>query len=184
MIWIDYTIISLILISAIMGLLRGFTKEFIALGTWVTSTWVASTFNQKLVDALQPVLQNDFVKNNLAIIQHHSAQVFIAFVFLFMATFVLGRLLGYLSSTFINTVGLTIPDRLAGMIFGAGRGLITVLIALMLAELIPAELMPDSQNTWQESFVVAYFQPWIAWLHDYMGSGETDFMLLKYIPSD
>lgn len=168
MIWIDYVIISLVLISAMTGLFRGLTKEFFALSTWVTAVWIALTFDQAFADVLNHVFKNDLIVQHAPrIIQHSSVQVFIAFALLFMATFVLGRLLSYLLGEIIKTVGLTVPDRLAGMIFGTGRGLITVLVVVMLAEFLPIP-----KNTWwQTSFLIPYFKAGAVWLYDYIPSG-------------
>jgi len=37
---VDYVVISIIAISAIMGLLRGFIKEAFALVLWMVAVWV------------------------------------------------------------------------------------------------------------------------------------------------
>ena len=44
MIWIDFAIIGIILISAFISLIRGFVREALSLVGWVVSFWVALTF--------------------------------------------------------------------------------------------------------------------------------------------
>lgn len=46
--WIDVVIISLIALSAILSLFRGFVKEALALVTWLVALWVAMAFYEEL----------------------------------------------------------------------------------------------------------------------------------------
>ena len=46
--WIDVVIISLVVLSAILSLFRGFVKEALALITWLVALWVAMAFYEEL----------------------------------------------------------------------------------------------------------------------------------------
>ncbi|MGH8402328.1 MAG: CvpA family protein, partial [Gammaproteobacteria bacterium] len=44
MIWVDYLILVIIVVSALISLLRGFLREIVSLITWVVGFWVALRF--------------------------------------------------------------------------------------------------------------------------------------------
>lgn len=46
LIWVDYVILGIIAISAIIGLFRGFVKEAFSLGGWVVAIIIGIRFNQ------------------------------------------------------------------------------------------------------------------------------------------
>jgi len=48
MLWIDYVIIGIIALSAIISIVRGFVKEVLSLAAWILAFWVALTFSPQL----------------------------------------------------------------------------------------------------------------------------------------
>ena len=134
MIWIDYSIIGIILISAVIGLFRGFIKESFSLAIWAVAIWIGLTFSRSFSVFI------DFIKSP-------SARIIVAFVILFIITLILGALISYLLGELVKKTGLSGSDRFAGMIFGIARGLIVVSIIVMLAGLTP---LPEDP-WWKES---------------------------------
>lgn len=160
MIWIDYAIIGLILISSIIGLFRGFIREAFSLVLWGTAFWVGLTFSREFSGLLE------------GIISYPSARIATAFAILFFITLILGALISYLLSELVKKTGLTGSDRFAGMIFGITRGLIVVSIIIMLAGLTP---LPED-SWWKESTLIPPFQSLAIWLHDHMPSGLAGYV--------
>lgn len=160
MIWIDYSIIGMILISSIIGLFRGFIKEAFSLIIWVFAIWVGLTFGQEFSHFLE------------GIISVPSLRISAAFGILFIITLILGALVNYLLSELVKKTGLTGSDRFAGMIFGIGRGLVVISIAVMLAGLTP---LPEDP-WWKESTLIPPFQSLAVWFRDHLPAGVTDYM--------
>ncbi|MCK4842267.1 MAG: CvpA family protein [Methylococcales bacterium] len=152
MIWIDYTIIGLILISSVIGFLRGFIKEAFSLVIWIVAIWVGLTFSREFSTFLE------------GLINYPSARIAIAFAILFFVTLILGALISYLLGELVKQTGLTGSDRFAGMIFGIARGLIVVAIFIMLAGLTP---LPEDP-WWKESVLIPPFQAIAIWLRDHI----------------
>jgi len=147
MFWIDYLIIGIILLSAIISVVRGFVKEVLSLLAWIVAFWVALSFSQQL-----SVLLTHYVDTP-------SLRIFIAFTALFVITLVLGALVNHLISTVVAKTGLTGTDRSLGVIFGLLRGIAIVTLMLMLAATTP---MPED-SWWQNSLLIGYFENLVIW---------------------
>lgn len=160
MIWIDYTIIGLILISSIIGLFRGIIREAFSLFSWVFASWVALTFSRDF---------SSFLDNLISI---PSARIAIAFAILFIGTLILGAIIMFLLGELVKKTGLTGSDRFAGMIFGIGRGLVVVAMIVMLAGLTP---LPED-SWWKESVLIPPFQALAVWLRDHIPSGLAGYV--------
>ena len=147
MIWVDYIILGIIGISALISLARGFVREAFSLAAWVLAFWVAWSFFRDLSPHL------DWFKTP-------SVRLAISFVILFLVTLMLGGLVNFLIGQLVDKTGLGGMDRLLGMLFGAVRGVILVVILVILAGLTP---LPNDP-WWQQSQLIVYFQELAIWL--------------------
>ncbi|CAD6876577.1 CvpA family protein [Methylomonas fluvii] len=160
LLWVDYVVISIILISAIMGLMRGFIKEAFALVLWMVAVWVATQYCRDVSVLLQST------------ISYPSARIAAAFALLFFATLILGSLISFLLSQLIEKTGLTGSDRLLGMLFGIARGAVLVSLLVMLAGLTP---LPEDP-WWKQSLLIPPFQALAVWLKTHMPTGLADYI--------
>ena len=55
MIWVDYAILGIITLSAMISLIRGFIKEAISLAIWVAAFFISSFFYEHLAAFLTPM---------------------------------------------------------------------------------------------------------------------------------
>jgi len=163
MIWIDYAIIGLISISLIIGLFRGLVREALALVTWGLAFWVGLTFSSPFANLLKSAITIE------------SARIAVAFAVLFFLTLIVGAIINHLLSALIRKTGLTGTDRLAGLLFGIGRGAIIVVILVMLAGLTP---LPDS-SWWKESQLIPHFQSLAVWLQTNMPDSMAGYLKYK-----
>jgi len=147
MIWIDFVILGIIGLSAVISLMRGFVREALSLAVWVLAFWVAWTFFRKLA------LQLDWFTVP-------SVRLGAAFLILFIAPLMLGALVNFLMGQLVDKTGLSGTDRLIGILFGAARGAILVAILVLLAGLTPFPNDP----WWKESQLIGYFQELAIWL--------------------
>ena len=160
MIWIDYAIIGLISISLIIGLFRGLIREAFALVTWGVAAWVG--FNFCLPFAI-------FLESSIS---DTNTRIATAFILLFILTLIVGALINKLLGALIKKTGLTGTDRLAGLVFGLGRGVIIIILLVMLAGLTP---VPES-SWWRESQLLPHFQILAVWLKTHIPDGIADYL--------
>ena len=142
MIWVDFAIIGIIALSAVIGLARGFIREVLSLAIWVVAVFAAWTFHRPLAEQLTPWLSTP------------SVRIGVAFIILVLVVLILGAILGQILTTLIEKTGLTGTDRLLGVVFGAARGALLVAVLVYLAALTP---MPED-TWWKESQLIGHFQ--------------------------
>lgn len=160
LIWVDYAIITLICISSIIGLLRGFIKEAFSLILWMAAVWVGLNFSRALSVFFE------------AHITYPSARIAAAFAVLFFLTLILGGVVSFLLSALIEKTGLSGSDRFVGMIFGIARGMVVVSLVIMLAGLTP---LPEDP-WWKESTLIPPFQSLAVWLREQIPSGVAGYL--------
>ncbi|WPO98719.1 CvpA family protein [Pseudomonas sp. HR96] len=139
--WVDWAIIAIIAISALISLSRGFVKEALSLVTWIVAGAVAWMFG----GGLAPYFDN--------YIQTPSARVIAGCAVLFVATLLVGALVNYLIGELIRVTGLSGTDRFLGMVFGAARGGLLVVVAAGLLSLGPVQ----QDLWWQQSALLPKF---------------------------
>lgn len=152
--WIDVVIISLVVLSAILSLFRGFVKEALALITWLVALWVAMAFYEELATWLSQWIAVP------------SAQKVTAFALLFICVLLLGAMVNYLAGKLVDKTGLTGTDKMLGVVFGIARGAVIVAILVLLAGLTPVPQDP----WWQESQFLGYFEQLAMWMRDFLPS--------------
>jgi membrane protein required for colicin V production len=150
MIWIDYGILGLIGISALVGLIRGLIREVFSLALWGVAVWLGLSFARDFsgrLDQLIPV---------------PSLRMAAAFALIFIGTLLLGGLLGYLLGKLVEGTGLSGTDRLAGLLFGVARGGLIVAVLVFLGGMTPLPQDP----WWKQSTLIPPFQSLAVWLRD------------------
>jgi membrane protein required for colicin V production len=140
--WVDFALVGIVALSALMSLLRGFVREALALAGWVAAVWIAFTFTP---DAAVLLTEHVSVP---------SVRMGIAFVVLFVATLMVSGLVVYLVGLLVDKTGLSGTDRMFGMVFGVARGFIIAAILVMLAGLTPMPRDP----WWRASVLLPHFQ--------------------------
>jgi len=147
MIWVDYVIIGIIGLSALISLVRGFMREALSLVVWILAFWIAWTFFRELAQ-------------HLTWFSVPSVRLGVALAVLFLVTLMVGGLVNFLVEQLVDRTGLTGTDRLIGMLFGAARGILLVTLLILLAGLTP---LPDDP-WWKSSQLIGYFQELAVWL--------------------
>ena len=138
---VDWAIIAVIAVSALISLTRGFVKEALSLLTWVIAGLVAWMFGGALADLLTGYIDTP------------SIRVITACGILFVLTLILGGLINYLIGQLVLVTGLTGTDRFLGMVFGAARGALLVVVVVGLLSL--ARVQADVW--WRESSLIPHF---------------------------
>jgi len=148
--WLDYVLIGIIMVSALISLFRGFVREAFSLALWILAFWVSWSFFRDLEIHFQSLIDSPTVRLG------------IAFGGLMLVSLLVGGMVNYLLIQLIERTGMTGTDRFVGMIFGAARGILVVAVLVLLAGLTT---LPQ-EGWWQESRLLPYFQELAFWLRD------------------
>ncbi|UYM16413.1 CvpA family protein [Endozoicomonas euniceicola] len=139
--WIDWIITAIIIVSALISLKRGFFKEVLSLVTWIAALFIAWSFGGSL-----SLYLNDFIETP-------SLRLIAGSVLLFMATLLVGGLVNKIFATLVQATGLTGTDRFLGMVFGALRGCLLVILLVGLMSFAPLE----NDLAWKNSVLLPHF---------------------------
>jgi len=149
---LDYAIVTVLVISSLLSLMRGFVREAISLVVWVFAGGLALTFSPRLSLQLMDYITVE------------SLRTAAAFVMIFVAVVILGSIVGYLLGTILKQSGLSGTDRIAGLIFGFLRGLLIIAVFVMLGGITTLHKAP----WWLESKLVPFIEPTAVWLRDFL----------------
>jgi membrane protein required for colicin V production len=135
--WIDYVIIAVVVLSILLGALRGLVREFLSLAGWVLaavlSLWFGADAAQSLPADWSPV-----------------ARLALASVLIFVATVFAAGLLASVLGRLLKAAGLGGTDRTLGAVFGLCRGLFAVVALMLMAGLTQL----TSQPAWKQAVLI------------------------------
>jgi membrane protein required for colicin V production len=150
--WVDIIFIIIIGLSAITGLLRGFIKEFVALGVWVLAAWAGYHYANSLSPWLQPYIQDQTVRT------------IAGFVIVVLGVLIAGGITNAIIGIFLKSSGLGAMDKVLGGLFGFCRGVF--MLSLIFAVLSMTSL--PYQPYVQSSRVYNQMLPVINWVSGYL----------------
>ena len=150
--WPDYAILAVVVISVLVGALRGFIQEVFSLLVWAAAFFVAYHYGGDVAALMEDAVTLPSVRTAMG------------FTGLFVAVLLVGGLLNYLLGRLVAGTGLSGTDRLLGGLFGAARGLLLVVAFLLVAGLTPIPADP----WWKESPTIARMMPLVDWAASYL----------------
>lgn len=136
----DYLLIAAIVLSAIVGAVRGFLREAIALCTWIVALFVAWHFSDMIEPHLGGLLASHYVRPWAARV------IIVALILLFGAG--LGAIVGHYARLSIFS-GM---DRFLGFLFGTARGFVLIGVFVILGQLLKL----DGEAWWRHSTLLPY----------------------------
>ncbi|MGK0445271.1 MAG: membrane protein required for colicin V production [Bermanella sp.] len=167
MLIIDWVILAVVLISALISIKRGFVKEMLSLASWIAAFIIARIFSGHL-----DVLLVEWIETP-------SARYGAAFAILFAATLIVGAMINNLVGELVKVTGLAGTDRMFGIVFGVARGLILITAAVYGLQMTAFSADP----WWKESALIPHFELMVSWSKNILpGAAETLLTLGK--PSD
>jgi membrane protein required for colicin V production len=116
---LDLVVVVVVLISAVLAMVRGFVREVLSVASWVAAAAAAYLLYKPLVPLVQPYVESGTVATIVS-----AAIVF--FVALILASYITMRVSDFVIDSRIGAV-----DRILGFAFGAVRGILLLVIALM-----------------------------------------------------
>src|SRR3954451_25324656 len=130
---LDFILLGVMLISALLAMIRGFMRDVLSIAAWVIAAGATLYAYAKLLPLAKTYLNNDII----------ASVVVIAGTFLLTLIIVSIVTVRFSDMVLDSRVGAL--DRTLGFLFGVGRGLIIVVVAfLFFAWLVP----PRTQPTW------------------------------------
>lgn len=138
--WIDYSIIGVILLSLLIGAVRGFLSEIISLVTWITAFVLAFKF----ADALAPHIQ---------LTQSAGINYTLAFASIFIVTIIVGITINVIIRHSWSRNGLPPLDSILGLLLGVTRGIVIVAFILLVLSSSP---LKDEEVVKQSQLVPAF----------------------------
>lgn len=142
MIWMDYAILIIIGISALISVLRGFVREALSLLGWIIAIWVSLSFADNVAVLLGDKISVPSVRTGCA------------FLILFFACLIVAGVVNFAAGKLIEKTGLSGTDRMLGVVFGALRGVVVVGILVLLAGFTAVPKDP----WWDQSMLLKHFE--------------------------
>lgn len=140
---LDYALVGVLALSALVGLLRGLFREVMSLAVWIAALWVAGRHAGWLAPHLA-----DWVPNA-------ALRLWAARLAVFIGVLVAGGILTWLLAMAVHGSRLSAPDRMAGMVFGLARGVLLVAITSLLLGLSGF----SDEPWWRQSKLIPYAAP-------------------------
>lgn len=136
----DYLIIAAFIVSAVVGALRGFLREAVALGAWIVALFLAWHFS----DLIEPHLGG--------LLGDSEVRPWAARVIIVVLVLLLGAAIGALLAHFVRLSIFSGMDRLLGFAFGLLRGFLLLGVFVILGQL----LRLSGESWWRHSLLIPY----------------------------
>ncbi len=132
---LDLVVIGVVLISALLAAVRGFTREVLAIASWIAAAAVAWAFHPQLLPFVKQYIPASSAQDTIALVASIAA--------LFLGTLIIVSIVTAKISDFVLDSRIGALDRTLGFVFGAARGLLLAVIGyLFFAGLVGNEKMP------------------------------------------
>lgn len=136
---VDWMIASVVLVSVLVGLLRGVTREVVSLAGWALGLTLAFLFSEKLGTALP--------------LEPPALRIAVAALLILAGVLIVAALLGALLRALMAAVHLSALDRVLGSVFGFARAALVLGVAVLLASGTPVA----KAGWWKASLLL----PWV-----------------------
>jgi len=133
---VDFIVIAIVCLSAILGLIRGIVREAISLLGFALAMYVAYNYSSVFASKFLTSVPGGVTSQHV-----------VAFISIFVGVLILSKIIANLLNRFISTVGLSFFDRLLGAVFGVLRG---TLIVVVISTLFALTDLPKSSE-WKDA---------------------------------
>lgn len=158
--YFDIVVISVIGISAMLSLFRGFIRELLSFGTWLGAAILTLYFFPRMAILLEPHIKDETVRSGFAVI--------LCFVLALIILSIITRVI----TRYVKTgADVGFIDNFLGLIFGVARGVLVVAIGYIAMGVAvdqdnPPEWLSRSETrpyvadaaTWLTQFAPEYFE--------------------------
>lgn len=142
MLMVDYAILVIVGLSAVLGLVRGMIRDLLSIAGWIAALLAAVFFTDILAAWLDQWVGSPAIRQA------------IAFASLFVGVLLLSAPLVRVVGELVDRSGLSGMDRILGFFFGFLRGVVIVALLVMLSWSTPLPKQP----WWEGSTLIAYLE--------------------------
>ncbi len=130
--YLDLALLGIVLVSALLSMVRGFTREVLAIASWAAAAVAAYYLYPAVLPYLTPYIQKDTVA------------LIAAVAVVFFATLIVVSIITVKLSDVILDSKVGALDRSLGFLFGAARGFLLGVVAFLFFNwLVPAKSQPE-----------------------------------------
>jgi membrane protein required for colicin V production len=127
---LDGILVGFTLVSAMLAMVRGFSREVLSVVSWIAAAAAAFFFYKPVIPYVQPYIDNDKVAMAAA-----AGIVFI--IALIVVTVITMKLADWIIDSRVGAL-----DRTLGFLYGAARGILVVAVALMFFNWLAGDKAP------------------------------------------
>jgi len=127
---LDGILVGFTLVSAMLAMVRGFSREVLSVISWIAAAAAAFFFYKPVIPYVQPYIDNDKVAMAAA-----AGIVFI--IALIVVTVITMKLADWIIDSRVGAL-----DRTLGFLYGAARGILVVAVALMFFNWLAGDKAP------------------------------------------
>jgi membrane protein required for colicin V production len=149
---IDWMLLGVLALSALLGVLRGFVAEVLSMVVWVAAFWLAFMYGADAADTLQPQMTDP------------AGRMLLAYALVFIAALVTGSVVTWMVGKLVRTVGLGGVDRFLGLLYCLMRG---IALGCVLVLVLGFTALPR-QPEWNASPLVPEYQRGAEWIKDWL----------------
>lgn len=124
---LDGVVIAVVFISAVLAMFRGFVREVLSIAAWVAAAVLAYMFYEQALPYV-----SEYVDNRTIAVGISAAGIF-------LVSLIVVSLITMKISDFVMDSPVGAVDRLVGFVFGAARGLLLVVVAVIFFNWLVAE---------------------------------------------
>ncbi|MFD2236086.1 CvpA family protein [Aureimonas populi] len=128
---LDATLVVIMLISAILAMVRGFSREVLSIVSWVVAALAAFYFYPLLTPYAQ-----EYINSETAAMAASALAIFL--IALIIVSFITLRIADFIIDSRVGPL-----DRALGFVFGAARGLLLVVVAMLFFNWLTPENQPE-----------------------------------------
>ncbi|ATU92169.1 CvpA family protein [Phyllobacterium zundukense] len=128
---LDGILLGITLVSAVLAMVRGFSREVLSVVSWAAAAAAAYLFYKPVVPFLTPYISNDTI-----------AQIAAAGL-VFVVTLIVVSIITMKIADFIIDSRIGALDRTLGFLFGAARGVLLVVVAMLFFNWLVTDRQPE-----------------------------------------
>ncbi len=154
----DIVILAVMGVSLAFGLFRGLLRELLSMVSWILAFWIAYRFSSSVAQIIDKALQNPTLSQAVSAI--------LVFVLVLVALMLLASLI----SKIFKATGLAGMDRILGGLFGLGRAVVILFVALIMGQ----HTVVIEQDWYNASTMIPLFDQALDWVAGYLPPGTLE----------
>ncbi|MDQ6435118.1 CvpA family protein [Mesorhizobium sp. LHD-90] len=169
---LDGILVGFTLVSAMLAMVRGFSREVLSIVSWLVAAAAAYFFYKPVLPYVQPYIDNEqFAMAAAAGIVFVVALIIVSLITMKIADLIVDSRIGAL-------------DRTLGFVYGAARGVLVVAVALLLFNWLVGSQKPPAVANAKSLPMLESIGTWIEGMLAKLPDNPQDSILKKIVPDE